>query len=565
MERLSAGHAARRGTAVGWGRAERDWGVADALDRGRGSFEGHQWGDAFTELSAADLEAALEPDDLERLAVAAFLVGADGESDDAWLRAHHECLRLGDRVRAARCAGLLAQGLLLRGEMAQGGGWLARAQRLLDEANHHGVERGYLLLPDALERFSRDPATARATFDRAAQIGTRFDDADLTAFARTGLARSLIRMGETSEGVVLLDEVMVAVTAGELSPIYAGLVYCAVIEACLETFDLGRAQEWTTALTRWCESQPGLMAYRGQCMVYRAELMLLHGTWAEAANEARRAGERLAGRPAVGMALYQQAELHRLRGQYDEAEAAYRLTEAWGRVPQPGMALLRLAQDRVDAAAAAIRRVVDEEQGRLGRPTVLAAFVEIMLAGHDLGAAHGAADELAQIAADHGAPLLNAVSDQATGAVLLAEGDAHAAVVLLRRAWASWRELEAPYEAARVRVLIGLARRELGDHEAASLELDAARSVFHQLDAAPDRARVETLTQTTAPRAPMGLTRRQVEVLALVAEGRTNREIAAALVISEHTVARHVQNILGKLGVSSRTAASAYAHRHNLV
>ena len=531
--------------------------MTEALDRGRGSFERHQWGDAFIELSAADREAALEPDDLERLAVAAFLVGADGESDDAWLRAHHECLRLGDRVRAARCAGLLAQGLLLRGEMARGGGWLARAQRLLDEANHDGVERGYLLLPVALESFSRDPATARATFELAAQIGARFGDADLTAFARTGLARSWIRMGETREGGVLLDEVMVAVTAGELSPIFAGLVYSAVIEACLETFDLRRAQEWTTALSRWCESQPGLMAYRGQCLVYRAELMLLQGRWADAANEARLAGERLAGRPAVGMALYQQAELHRLGGRFDEAETAYRQAEEWGLAPQPGMALLRLAQGRVDAAAATIRRVMDDEQGGVGRPAVLAVFVEVMLAAHDLGAARAAADELTQIAADVGAPLLTAVSDHATGAVLLAEGDAHAAVVLMRRAWASWRELEAPYEAARVRVLIGLACRELGDHEAASLELDAARSVFRQLGAAPDRVRVEALTRTAGLRAPMGLTRRQVEVLALVAAGKTNREIAAALVISEHTVARHVQNILGKLGVSSRTAAGA--------
>ena len=539
--------------------------MAEALDRGRGSFERHQWGDAFIELSAADREAALAPDDLERLAVAAFLVGADGESDDAWLRAHHECLRLGDRVRAARCAGLLAQGLLLRGEMARGGGWLARAERLLDEANHDGVERGYLLLPVALESFGRDPATARATFERAAQIGARFDDADLTAFARTGLARSRIRMGETSEGGVLLDEVMVAVTAGELSPIFAGLVYSAVIEACLETFDLRRAQEWTTALSRWCESQPGLMAYRGQCLVYRAELMRLHGRWADAANEARLAGERLAGRPAVGMALHQQAELHRLGGRFDEAETAYRQAEEWGLAPQPGMALLRLAQGRVDAAAATIRRVMDDEQGGVGRPVVLAVFVEVMLAADDLGAARAAADELTQIAADVGAPLLNAVSDHATGAVLLAEGDADAAVVLMRRAWASWRELEAPYEAARVRVLIGLACRELGDHEAASLELDAARSVFRQLGAAPDRVRVEALTRTAGLRAPMGLTRRQVEVLALVAAGKTNREIAAALVLSEHTVARHVQNILGKLGVSSRTAASAYAYRHHLV
>jgi DNA-binding CsgD family transcriptional regulator/tetratricopeptide (TPR) repeat protein len=540
--------------------------VANALKRGREFYERQAWGDAFAELSAADREAALELDDLERLAVAAYLVGADADSDDAWLRAHHECLRLGDVVKAARCAGLLAQGLLLRGEIARGGGWLARAQRLLDEAHHHGVERGYLLLPVAIQSFhSQDPVTAHATFERAANIGVRFGDEDLTVYGRMGQGRALIRMGETAAGLALLDEVMVAVTAGELSPIYAGLVYCAVIEACQEIFDVRRAREWTAALTSWCESQPGLVAYRGHCLVYRAEIMLLHGAWGEAANEANLACERLAGRPAVGMALYQRAEVHRLRGEFAEAEAAYRQAGEWGREPQPGLAMLRLAQGQVDAAAAAIRRAADETNVSVARAGVLAAFVEIMLAAGELGAAGAAAEELARIADDLGAPSLHAVSRHANGAVLLVEGDARAALVVLRPALAAWRELDAPYEAARARVLIGLACRELGDHDAAGMELDAARSAFRQLGAAPDLARVDVLSPPVEPQAPMGLTGRELEVLALVAKGETNREIAAALVISEHTVARHVQNILFKLGVSSRTAAGAFAFEHDLV
>jgi DNA-binding CsgD family transcriptional regulator len=539
--------------------------VASALDRGRESFARQAWGDAFAQLSAADRETALELDDLERLAVAAYLVGRDSETDDAWARAHHECLRLGQVVRAARCAGLLAQGLMLRGEIARGGGWLARAQRLLDEEQDDGVERGYLLLPVAIQAFDVDPAAAHATFERAANVGVRFGDMDLAAYGRMGLGRALIRLGETSHGVALLDEVMVAVTAGEVSPIYAGLVYCAVIEACREIFDLRRAQEWTAALTRWCESQPGLVAYQGQCLLYRAEIMQLHGAWGAAAEEAKLALQQLSGRPLVGHAFYQQAELYRLRGELAEAEDAYRRAAEWGREPQPGRAMLRLSQGEVEAAAMAIRPVVDDANDRVARSRVLAALVEIELATHDLDAARAAAVELAQIADELGAPLLHAVSGHATGAVLLGEGDARAALVVLRRARAAWRDLEVPYEAARVQVLIGLACRELGDLETATMELDAANSVFRQLGAAPDLVRVDALTASTRRKARMGLTGREVEVLALLATGKTNRDIAAALVISEHTVARHVQNILAKLGVSSRTAASAFAYEHDLV
>jgi DNA-binding CsgD family transcriptional regulator len=540
--------------------------VTDGIDLGRQAFERQVWGDAFRNLSAADIEHPLGLEDLERLAVAAYLVGRGEDSVEAWTRAHKDCARHGDVAHAVRCAFWLAFGLLNKGELARGGGWVDRAQRLLDDASLDCVERGYLRYLTALRAiFEGDGATAQATFGPACEIGGRFGDAELVTLARVGVGRCLIYLGEVAAGVGLLDEAMVAVTAREVSPIAVGDVYCTLIEACQELLDLRRVEEWTTALSHWCESQPDLVLYRGQCLIHRSEIMMLHGTWPDAMEEAVRACERLADEPAVGAAFYQLAELHRTRGNFEKAEAGYRRANQFGREPQPGLALLRLSQGHVDRASVAIRRVVDEAEDPMRRAQVLGAYVEIVLMSGDVVAARAAADELSMIAAEMNAPFLRAQAQRCAGAVLLADGDARAALGVLREAWRGWRELNAPYEAARVRVLIGLACRALGDDDSAEMELDAARSVFQQLEAAPELARVEELSGITSVAPAGGLTAREVQVLALVATGKTNRAIATDLFISEKTVAHHVSNIFTKLRLSSRSAATAYAYEHDLV
>ena len=544
--------------------------VIDELDRGRESYARRAWGEAYESLTRAHRSSPLEADDLELLATAAYMLGRDDDYLGAMERAHHAHLEVREVLPAVRCAFWIGVNRMVRGEMSRATGWFARARRLVDREERDCVERGYLLIPVMLGAVGAgDWAAASAAAAEATEIAERFGDPDLLALAGHELGHALIRQGRVEEGLRLVDEAMVAATAGELSPIATGLVYCSVIAYCQDLYELRRAREWTEALTQWCEQQPDMVAHTGVCLVHRAEILGLQGAWGDALEEARRARERCAqgmvNQRAVGEAIYLEGEVRRLQGEFGAAEDAYREASRYGREPQPGLALLRLAQGREDAAAAAIRRVTGETSDRLQRVRLLPGYVEVMLAAGATEEAQSGCAELEEISSDLGSAVLGAMSAGARGTVALARGDAGEALVMLRRARQVWQELAVPYEEARVRVLVGLACRELGDEDTAALELEAARGVFARLGAAPDVARVESLSRGRASAEAHGLTPRELEVLRFVAAGETNRAIAAELVLSERTVDRHVSNILTKLGVSSRAGATAYAYEHELV
>jgi DNA-binding NarL/FixJ family response regulator len=542
-----------------------------ALVRGRDAAGRSQWAEAYAALSEADGPAGLRPSDLELFATAAYLMGHVSESIGALQRAYQLHLESGDVNQALRCAFWLGFHLINSGDFGQADGWLARVSRIVGDLHEEGVAQGYLLLPRAFQQAAMigDYAGGRETAARAAAIGRRFGDPDVVALALNIQGRALLAEGRVSEGLAALDEAMVAVVAGEVTAPVAGTVYCSVIEACEEISELRRAHEWTAALTRWCDGQHGLVTFTGQCLVHRAAIMQLRGEWQQALAECQGARERLAvaaDRYATGAAMYRLGELHRLRGDSEAAEDAFRQASEWGCDPQPGMCLLRLAQGRTAPAVAAITRAVDETREPARRGKLLPAFVEVMLAAGDGDAARRRADELVEIADVYGTTALAAEASLARGSVLLFDADAREALVALRDAVKLWRKLDAPYDEARARVVVAHACRALGDEDTAALELAAARVVFERLGAQPALARVEALIRRgSGAGTPAGLSARELEVLRLLATGRTNRAIADELVLAVRTVDRHVSNIFTKLSVSSRAAATAYAYEHDLV
>ncbi|MEY9837916.1 LuxR C-terminal-related transcriptional regulator [Streptacidiphilus sp. EB103A] len=541
------------------------------LDEARQAYGRRAWSSAFAGFTSADARSGLAPEDLERLAESADMTGRGEEAAAALQRAYTAYEAAGERGRALRCAFWLQSTLGFNGSFARAAGWAERAGRLVGDGADC-AERGYLLTAQTRRLFEAgDFAAAASTAAQAVDLERSCGDPDLRVLALHALGRALIRLDRQEEGLALLDEAMVAVIGGELSPRATGIVYCSAIGACSELQDLYRAREWTAALADWYGGQPEFTgAYHGLCRVHRVAVLRVGGAWATAQQEAeavcREVTDGSGGHQVIGAAYYQLAELHRLRGRLEQAELAYRAALRHGWETQPGLSLLRLAQRRTSAAAVAVRRALAETAEPLARLPLLSAAVEILLAAQDQQAARDASAELAERAELIGTPALLAASAWAHAAVALAgrpnDDSAATALADARRAWRLWRDQDAPYEAARARVLVALACRTLGDEEGAAMELDAAAEVFGRLGAAPDLALVRELLG--ARRGPGALTARECEVLRLVALGLTNHAIAGELFLSEKTVARHLSNIYPKLGVASRTAAAAYAFEHGL-
>jgi DNA-binding NarL/FixJ family response regulator len=530
------------------------------------AYERRRWQQAFELFTRADATEPLDADDLWRLASSADLAGHLELTLQLLERLHQLHIDCGRSLRAARAAFWLGVRMMLMGEHARAGGWFGRAQRIVERETDACAEQGFLLVPVAIRHFmTGDAAAARETAARVADIGEHFDEPDLIALGRCLEGKALLGEGNIARGLAVLDEVMVTLSAPKLTPQVAGIVYCDVIVCCHQFFVLDRAREWTAALAKWCDAQPELAIFNGACLVHRAELMQLGGEWPQAIEAARRAVDRLspvADPLAMSASHYQQAEIYRLRGELDAAEAAYRRASERGGDPQPGLALLRVAQGRIDEAVGTVKRVLETTTTPWRRARFLPACVEIMLAADDLPGATAAAEELRSIAGRYDIEVLDAMASHAEGAVLMANGEPQRAAEPLRHSLEIWQRLGAPYIAARIRVLLAHACRELGDCDTAALELTAARDVFERLGAALD------LGAQTAPHdsdRTYGLTDRELEVLRLVAQGKSNKEIARTLFVSERTIDRHVSNVFTKIDVHSRAAATAFAYEHGLV
>lgn len=523
------------------------------------------WQETYDRLRSVE-SANLSVDDLEILAHAAFWLGKPKECLDAHRHAYTAHKGAGDDEMAAKAAWLLFTGHFDLSEIAVAGGWVKRAQ-LHAAAVPDSAGAGYVALADAdWARHQGEADEGLTHAQQAIELGRRHDDPDVVALGQATRGRILVDQGAITSGVEALDEAMVAAVGGELTRFATGRVYCLLVSTCHEMGDVRRAGEWTAAAVKWCEELGADSWYPGLCRLHRCELESLRGEWMLAEQEALRAAEELApfGDYWVGEGMYLVGEIRRHQGDQAGAELAYEQAHQLGRDPQPGLALLRLERGDTEGAAKALQLALAAGGGTpLRQARLLAAHVRVGIEIEDIEAAEQSAGELADLVDTTGVTLLQGMADRARGAVLVAQDRPEEALSTLRVACKTLRDLSVPYEEAHARLLVGMATRKAGDEETAQLDFAAAAKVFEDLGATLDaeRARAQINQQAVLPK---GLTEREVDVLALVAEGRTNRNIAETLFISEHTVARHLSNVFRKLDVTSRSAATAFALEHDL-
>jgi class 3 adenylate cyclase len=472
--------------------------VSDPLAAAREAFRTHDWAAALDLFKQAGGQG-LAPEDLESMAEAAWWTARPDEAIEVLQRAYASYLEAGNRSRAGYVALTLAREYGVKFATSVSASWFNRAKQLL-EAEPESAELGYLYLRQSVQesnagRLDESIEAAR----RAVDVGSRLGDPNLQAIGSVYQGVALVEKGAVAEGLKLIDDAALAAVSGELGLYATGTVYCNTIATCCEIADFGRAREWADAAQRWSSTHPQNPLVPGDCRVHQAEVLALRGAWAEAEESARRGAEELRAFNRmyhVGEALYQIGVIRLHTGDLAAAHDLFAQASELGRDPQPGMSMLLLTERKADAAMASIGRALDEEtSSRLSRARLLPAFVEISLANRRLNAAKQAVDELQSIANVYEAPLLHAASDTAHGALLLAAGDATAAVRTLRRAVNRWQDVDAPFEGARARAVLAEAIGLQGDAEGALLELQSAQATFERLGAIPDARRAQGLRE----------------------------------------------------------------------
>jgi class 3 adenylate cyclase len=474
----------------------------DRLRDARAASERHAWQAAFDGFVSVDLDRPLGGADLESLAEAAFFTANIDTRERALERAVKAYSAEGNRTSAAGVTLRISVDLLLQGRTSIASAWIQRAGRLL-EGESEGYVHGYLALARSLAasnggRF--DEALRLA--EQAVQIGTSSTDLDLQAISLVSLGMLKLGSGATADGLAMIEEATASAVNDELTPYLTGMTYCAMISACRDLNDVRRASEWTEATEQWC-SRNSVPGFPGVCRVHRAEIVALNGDWPRAASELKQATEELAryrSLPPMADGLYAIGEIRLRMGDLDAAEEGLREANAHGHTPQPALALIRLARGDARAAAKSIDAAVADTGDVWQRARLLPAQVEIDLAAGHLATARDAATELASILQTHDTPAARAKAADAAGRIRLADGEPADAIRELRLAIANWREVGAPYEIARDRLVMAAAFQAMGDDDAANLELATARAEFERLGARLDLATAEAAIQTAVDR-----------------------------------------------------------------